>query len=164
MPLRFSATRPTTRPRVGHSPRPPFLQGRLCQEAKLIFLHKTVAAAPTPRAALLTIADAAAVIGFSRASVTRWTYFVESRPAGWPEAVRVGAKAIRYRLSDLERFVAGLPPASAQPRVLAPNVNAGRGRSAGPVGGEITAGVPARPKRGRPRKAAATIEEGRAPC
>ena len=121
--------------------------------------------APAPRAALLTITDTGAHVGFSRATVTRWTYWPETRPDGWPEPVRVGKKAVRYRLVDLERWLAGLPPASAQPRVLAPNVNAGRGR------GRAAHPAPAAsapPKRGRPRNRkdafTATIAGGRAPC
>lgn len=111
--------------------------------------------APAPRAALLTIAGTGAHVGFSRATVTRWTYWPETRPEGWPEAVRVGSKAIRYRLIDLDRWLAGLPLASSQPRILAPNVRAGRGRAAHPappLGSDVAPAAQARPKRGRPRK------------
>jgi hypothetical protein len=58
--------------------------------------------------ALLDLRQTAGFIGFSYSAVRQWTYGQKPAPAGWPGAVRVSAKATRYRLTDLQRWVEGL--------------------------------------------------------
>lgn len=58
--------------------------------------------------ALLDLRQAAAFLGFSYSAIRQWTYGQKPAPRGWPSAVRVSAKATRYRLADLQGWVDAL--------------------------------------------------------
>ena len=73
---------------------------------------------------LLTIDQAAALVGFAPTTVSKWLYGY--RPAGWPSPVKAGG-SVRYRRVDIEPWVEGLvgrgaslatrnPPVDALPR------------------------------------------------
>lgn len=60
---------------------------------------------------LLTLEQAAAFVGFAPETVRKWTYSKttgRTAPTGWPEPIKIGGKAIRWRRSDLENWVSGL--------------------------------------------------------
>lgn len=58
---------------------------------------------------LLRRPEVEAMIGLSTASIYRLM-----RAGRFPEPVRVGARAVRWRLSALERFLADCPTASGE--------------------------------------------------
>jgi predicted DNA-binding transcriptional regulator AlpA len=100
---------------------------------------------------LLDFAASAAVISIGKTTLRKWAYRAQPAPPGFPAPVRVG-RLLRYRLSDLESWVAGLPPAHNPDSVLpAPNTSqmddclAGKG---------VAAPQPSR-RPGRPRKVVA---------
>lgn len=75
---------------------------------------------------LLTIDQAAALVGFAPTTISKWLYGYRPAPAGWPSPVKAG-RSVRYRRVDIESWVEGLvgrgaslatrnPPVDALPR------------------------------------------------
>ncbi len=87
---------------------------------------------------LLDLRQTGAFVGFSFSTVRHWTYGTKPAPKGWPRAVKVGNKSLRYLRSDLEAFVANLvvtpvavpaaPLIAIIPEPTANVVKRGRGR------------------------------------
>jgi predicted DNA-binding transcriptional regulator AlpA len=88
---------------------------------------------------LLAAADVAAILKVSEASVWNWQYGRKTPPVGFPPPVKIGA-SVRWRSSDIQAFILGLPlattgriplpgqtPAASGPVVLDKPVR-GRGR------------------------------------
>lgn len=88
---------------------------------------------------LLDFAAAATLISIGKTTLRKWAYRAQPAPPGFPAPVRCG-RLLRYRLSDLEAWVAGLPPAH------------GGGAEATPP--PAPPPPPAKRGRGRPRKVA----------
>ncbi len=85
-------------------------------------VHSSVASHP-PLPLLLTLEQAAAYVGFAPETVRKWTYSKttgRTAPAGWPEPIKIGGKAIRWRRSDLENWVSGLRQEDSKNAVLTP--------------------------------------------
>lgn len=92
---------------------------------------------------LLTLDEAAKLLGLSAKTLKHWHAGFRAAPAGFPPPVALG-KSLRLRRADIEAFVAGLAvaPASAIPPLPAP-------AAAAPTADELTA---PRRGRGRPKK------------
>jgi len=56
---------------------------------------------------LLTIGQAAALVGFAPKTLAKWLYGYRPAPAGWPSPVKAG-RSVRYRRVDIESWVDGL--------------------------------------------------------
>lgn len=99
---------------------------------------------------LLDFAASAAVISIGKTTLRKWAYRAQPAPPGFPAPVRVG-RLLRYRLSDLEAWVAGLPPAHSGNSF--PPASEAAQMSDCPAGKGV---VPQQPLRrpGRPRKVA----------
>jgi predicted DNA-binding transcriptional regulator AlpA len=57
---------------------------------------------------LLTAADVAVILKISEASVWNWQYGRKAPPVGFPPPVKIGA-SVRWRSSDIQEFIKGLP-------------------------------------------------------
>lgn len=100
---------------------------------------------------LLDFSASAAVISIGKTTLRKWAYRAQPAPPGFPAPVRVG-RLLRYRLSDLEAWVAGLPPAHSRDSIPpAPESAQVSDCIAGK--GEVAPQPSRRP--GRPRKVAA---------
>ena len=60
---------------------------------------------------LLTAEDVAVILKISGSSVWNWHYGRKKSPVGFPPPVKIGA-SVRWRSSDIELFIAGLPPST----------------------------------------------------
>ena len=58
---------------------------------------------------LLTAAEVAVILKISEASIWNWQYGRKAPPVGFPPPVKIGA-SIRWRSSDIQEFIKGLPP------------------------------------------------------
>jgi predicted DNA-binding transcriptional regulator AlpA len=58
---------------------------------------------------LLAAADVAAILKISEASIWNWQYGRKTPPIGFPPPVKIGA-SVRWRSSDIQAFILGLPP------------------------------------------------------
>lgn len=58
---------------------------------------------------LLEAEEVAAILKISEASVWNWQYGRKAPPAGFPPPVKIGA-CVRWRSSDIQAFILGLPP------------------------------------------------------
>jgi predicted DNA-binding transcriptional regulator AlpA len=107
---------------------------------------------------LLTIDEVAALLGVSR----RTAYELRGREPHFPRALVLGAggRSVRYRLADVEAFVAGLGAESAPPREPQ-QLAAGKARRRTPAGGPagLLAGLPAaKPRRTRALADGSSVE------
>ena len=75
---------------------------------------------------LLTCAEVAAIIGFAPATIKKWVYGQNTPPTDFPSALQVGGR-VRYRRSDIEVWIAGIPPKMSCPQ-LQTALPRGRGR------------------------------------
>lgn len=96
---------------------------------------------------LLAAADVAVILKISEASIWNWQYGRKTPPLGFPPPVKIGA-AVRWRSSDIQMFIAGLPPSTT-------------GRIPSPVQVQATSNTlvlikPVR-ARGRPRKLPSSV-------
>jgi len=57
---------------------------------------------------LLAAADVAVILKISEASVWNWQYGRKAPPVGFPPPVKIGA-SVRWRSSDIQAFIVGLP-------------------------------------------------------
>ena len=60
---------------------------------------------------LLTAAEVAVILKISEASIWNWQYGRKTPPVGFPPPVKIGA-SVRWRSSDIQEFILGLPPAT----------------------------------------------------
>lgn len=60
---------------------------------------------------LLAATDVAAILKVSEASVWNWQYGRKTPPFGFPPPVKIGA-SVRWRSSDIQAFILGLPLAT----------------------------------------------------
>ena len=58
---------------------------------------------------LLAAADVAAILKISEASIWNWQYGRKKPPPGFPPPVKIGT-SVRWRSSDIQAFILGLPP------------------------------------------------------
>ena len=58
---------------------------------------------------LLTAAEVAVILKISEASIWNWQYGRKVPPVGFPPPVKIGA-SVRWRSSDIQAFILGLPP------------------------------------------------------
>jgi predicted DNA-binding transcriptional regulator AlpA len=57
---------------------------------------------------LLTAAEVAVILKISEASIWNWQYGRKTPPVGFPPPVKIGA-SVRWRSSDIQEFIKGLP-------------------------------------------------------
>ena len=57
---------------------------------------------------LLAAADVAVILKISEASIWNWQYGRKTPPLGFPPPVKIGA-SVRWRSSDIQAFILGLP-------------------------------------------------------
>lgn len=103
--------------------------------------------AELPECQLPDIRRAAAITGFSEGTLRHWVYGARPAPAGFPKPVKVGGKAVRWRLIDLQAWIDGLGAGHGQHQ---PSPEAAPDALTLPI-----IAPPERRRPGRPRKAEA---------
>ena len=58
---------------------------------------------------LLAAVDVAKILKISAASIWNWQYGRKKPPPGFPPPVKIGT-SVRWRSSDIQEFIKGLPP------------------------------------------------------
>ncbi len=71
--------------------------------------------AELPDCQLPDIRRAAAITGFSAGTLRHWIYGARPAPEGFPMPIKVGGKATRWRLIDLQGWIDGLGAGQTQP-------------------------------------------------
>lgn len=60
---------------------------------------------------------AAAITGFSQGTLRHWIYGSRPAPAGFPRPIKIGGKATRWRLADLQGWIEGLGVGAPPPQL-----------------------------------------------
>jgi len=64
---------------------------------------------------LLTESEVCGIVGFSKSSIRAWI-----KDKKFPEALRIGARASRWRLSDVSAWIAGQQPGASEGKLRGP--------------------------------------------
>lgn len=67
-----------------------------------------------PECQLPDLRLAAAITGFSTGTLRHWIYGSRPAPEGFPRPIKVGGKATRWRLADLQKWIDGLGEGAPQ--------------------------------------------------